>query len=274
MEYFRLLGLKSEPFSSTPDPRFFYLSEEYEECLQKLEISIRLRRGLNVILGEVGTGKTTVSRVLLQRFQGEAETYRFFYLLDPGFKTDFQFFSNLVSLFGIEPPRRCTFEYREEIEKYLFEMGVDRGKAMVLVIDEGQKLSRDHIEILRSLLNYETNEHKLLQLIVFAQMEFLERVKGLENFKDRINMTYTFLPLDEVQTRGLIEHRLRVAGLNHGSSLFTEDGYMAVFMNTMGYPRKIITLCHHALLTMMIRGREKVDEAVVRLAFQTGGSRI
>lgn len=274
MEYFRLLGLKREPFSNSPDPRFFYLSDEYKECLQKLEISIRLRRGLNVILGEVGTGKTTISRVLLQRFQQDSEIYRFYYLLDPGFRSDFQFFSNLVSLFGIDPPRRCTFDYREEIQKYLFEMGVDRGKTIVLIIDEGQKLSQPHIEILRNLLNYETNEYKLVQPIVFAQMEFLERVKGLENFTDRINMTYRFLPLDEVQTRKLIEYRLSVAGLNHGSTFFTDDGYMAIFMNTMGYPRRIITLCHHALLTMMIRGSERVDETVVRLAFQTGGSQI
>ena len=274
MEYFRLLGLKSEPFSSTPDPRFFYLSDEYRECLQKLEISIRLRRGLNVILGEVGTGKTTISRVLLRQFQQDSEIFQFYYLLDPGFGSDFQFYSNLVSLFGVSPRRRSVFDYREEIQKHLFRMGVEEKKTIVLVIDEGQKLSRSHIEILRNLLNYETNEYKLLQVILFAQMEFVERVKGLENFTDRINMTFRFLPLDEVQTRKLIDYRLRVAGLNHGSSIFTDDGYMAVYMNTMGYPRRIITLCHHALLTMMIRGNDRVDEIIVRLAFQTGGSQI
>jgi general secretion pathway protein A len=274
MEYFRLLGLKREPFSSTPDPHFFYLSDEYKECLQKLEISIRLRRGLNLILGEVGTGKTTLSRVLLQRFEQDSEIYRFHYILDPGFTSDFQFFSNLLSVFGIDAPRRCTFDYREAIQKHLLQMGVEENRTVVLIIDEGQKLSQSHIELLRTLLNYETNEYKLLQVIMFAQMEFMDRVRGLENFTDRINMTYKFLPLDEVQTRKLIEYRLNVAGVNNGSSLFTDDGYMAIFMNTMGYPRKIITLCHHALLTMLIRGNEMVDEGVVRLASHTGGSRI
>jgi type II secretory pathway predicted ATPase ExeA len=153
-------------------------------------------------------------------------------------------------------------------------MGVEENKTIILIIDEGQRLSRSHIELLRNLLNYETNEFKLLQVILFAQMEFLEKVSGLENFTDRINMTYRFLPLDEVETRRLIEYRLRVAGVNHGSSFFTDDGYMAVFMNTMGYPRKIITLCHHALVTMMIRGSDKVDEDIVRLASRTGGSLI
>jgi general secretion pathway protein A len=263
-----------EPFSSTPDPSFFYASDEYRECLQKLEISIRLKRGLNLILGEVGTGKTTLSRVLLQRFEQDSELFRFHFILDPGFTSDFQFFSNLLSVFGIDAPRRCTFDYRQSIQKHLLRMGMEERRTVVLIIDEGQKLSTSHIELLRTLLNYETNEYKLLQVILFAQMEFLERVKGMENFTDRINMTYKFFPLDEVETRKLIEYRLKVAGVNHGSSLFTDDGYMAVFMNTMGYPRKIITLCHHALLTMMIRGNEVVDETVVRLACQSGGSRI
>jgi len=233
-----------------------------------------LKRGLNLILGEVGTGKTTLSRVLLQRFEQDSEVYRFYYLLDPGFSSDFQFFSNLVSLFGIDVPRRCTYDYRQAIQKYLLQTGVEDRKTIVLVVDESQKLSRSHIELLRTLLNYETNEYKLLQVILFAQMEFLERIRGLENFTDRINMTYKFLPLDEVETKKLIDYRLKVAGMNNGSSLFTDDGYMAIFMNTMGYPRKIITLCHHALLTMMIRGNDIVDEKVVRLAFQTGGSQI
>ncbi len=274
MEYFRLLGLKKEPFSSTPDPSFFYLSDEYKECLQKLEISIRLKRGLNLILGEVGTGKTTLSRVLLQRFEQDREIYKFYYILDPAFTSDFQFFSNLVSLFEIDAPRRCTFDYRQAIQKYLLQIGIEERKTIVLIIDEGQKLSPSHIEILRTLLNYETNEYKLLQVILFAQMEFLRRVQGRENFTDRINMTYKFLPLDEVETRKLIEYRLNVAGMNNGPPLFTDDGYMAIFMNTMGYPRRIITLCHHALLTMMIRGSEVVDEAVVRLASQTGVSQV
>jgi general secretion pathway protein A len=195
-------------------------------------------------------------------------------MLDPGLSSDFQFFGNLVSLFGIDPPRRCTFEYREEIQKYLFRMGVEEGKTLVLIIDEAQKLSRGHIEVLRNLLNYETNEYKLLQVILFAQMEFLGRLRDVENFTDRINMTYRFLPLDEVDTRKLIEYRLKVAGPNHGSTIFTDDGYMAVFVKTLGYPRKIITLCHHALLTMLIRGNEKVDEGVVRLAFEMGGCHI
>jgi general secretion pathway protein A len=274
MQYYEALGLEREPFSSSPDPAFFYLSDDYRECLQRLEISIRLKRGLNIILGEVGTGKTTLSRVLYRMFQRENRDFIFHFILDPSFPTEFQFFSNLVALFDIKPSGRSTFEYKEAIQNYLFQKGVEEGKTIVLLIDEGQKLSIPHLEILRNLLNYETNEYKLLQLLIFAQMEFSNRVKGVENFLDRVNLKYVFLPLNETNTRKMIEFRLRIAGLNSGRSLFTDDAYMAIYMETLGYPRKIINLCHHALLTMLIKEKGTVDGEIVRITAKARGDQI
>jgi len=274
MHYFEILGLEREPFSSSPDPAFFYLSDEYRECLQRLEISIRLKRGLNIILGPVGTGKTTLSRVLYRMFQRESRDFVFHFILDPSFPTEFQFFSSLVKLFGIMPSGRSTFEYKEAIQNYLFQKGVEDKKTIVLLIDEGQKLSIRHLEILRNLLNYETNEYKLLQLLIFAQMEFTDRVKGVENFLDRVNMKYVFQPLNEVDTRKMIEFRLRIAGLNSGRSLFTDDAYMAIYGETLGYPRKIINLCHHALLTMMIKERKIIDGETIRITAKARGDQI
>ena len=274
MNYYEILGLEREPFSSSPDPAFFYLSDDYRECLQRLEISIRLKRGLNIILGEVGTGKTTLSRVLYRMFQRETRDFIFHFILDPSFPTEFQFFSSLVALFDIKPSGRSTFEYKEAIQNYLFQKGVNEKKTIVLLIDEGQKLSKPHLEILRNLLNYETNEYKLLQLLIFAQMEFSDRVKGVENFLDRVNLKYVFLPLNEINTRKMIEFRLRVAGLNSGRLLFTDDAYMAIYMETLGYPRKIINLCHHALLTMLIREKDIIDGDIIRITAKARGDQI
>jgi general secretion pathway protein A len=274
MQYYELLGLEREPFSSSPDPAFFYLSDDYRECLQRLEISIRLRRGLNIILGEVGTGKTTLSRVLYRMFERESGDFIFHFILDPSFPTEFQFFSNLIHLFDITPSGRSTYEYKEAIQNYLFHKGVEKGKTVVLLIDEGQKLSIRHLEILRNLLNYETNEYKLLQLLIFAQMEFSDRVKGVENFLDRVNMKYVFHPLNEANTRKMVEYRLEIAGLNSGRSLFTDEAYMAVYMETLGYPRKIISLCHHALLTMLIKEKEIIDGDMIRMTARTRGDQI
>jgi general secretion pathway protein A len=274
MNYYELLGLEREPFSSSPDPAFFYLSDDYRECLQRLEISIRLRRGLNIILGEVGTGKTTLSRVLYRMFEREGRDFIFHFVLDPSFPTDFQFFNSLVTLFGITPSGRSTFDYKEAIQNYLFQKAVEDGRIIVLLIDEGQKLSVPHLEILRNLLNFETNEYKLLQLLIFAQMEFSDRVKGVENFLDRVNMKYVFRPLNETNTRKMIEFRLRIAGLNSGRSPFTDDAYMAIYMETLGYPRKIINLCHHALLTMLIKERESIDGELIRITAKAKGDQI
>jgi general secretion pathway protein A len=274
MYYYEILGLEREPFSSSPDPAFFYLSDDYRDCLQRLEISIRLRRGLNIILGQVGTGKTTLSRVLYRMFQRESRDFIFHFILDPSFPTEFQFFSSLVKLFGVAPSGRSTFEYKEAIQNYLFQKGVEDKKTIVLLIDEGQKLSRPHLEILRNLLNYETNEYKLLQLLIFAQMEFAERVKGVENFLDRVNMKHVFRPLTEGDTRKMIEFRLRIAGLNSGKSLFTDDGYMAVYSETLGYPRKVINLCHHALITMLIKEKELIDGEIIRITAKARGDQI
>jgi general secretion pathway protein A len=274
MHYYEILGLEREPFSSSPDPAFFYLSDEYRECLQRLEISIRLKRGLNIVLGQVGTGKTTLSRVLYRMFQRESRDFMFHFILDPSFPTEFQFFSSLVKLFDITPSVRSTFEYKETIQNYLFRKGVEEKKTIVLLIDEGQKLSRPHLEILRNLLNYETNEYKLLQLLIFAQMEFSERVRGVENFLDRVNMKYVFRPLNEADTRKLIEFRLKIAGLNSGRSLFTDDAYMAIYSETLGFPRKIINLCHHALLTMLIKEKNIIDREIVRITAKARGDQI
>jgi len=120
MSYYTTLQLEKEPFSTSPDPAFFYRSSEHYTALNRLEIAIRLKRGLSLILGDVGTGKTTLSRALFQSFNGE-EDYIFHMILDPSFKSEYQFLTNLTNLFGISPFFRSTIDHREAIEKYLFQ---------------------------------------------------------------------------------------------------------------------------------------------------------
>ena len=262
MGYFNVLGLEKEPFSTSPDPQFFYHSASHNTALKRLEISIRLRRGLCVILGDVGTGKTTLSRTLLQAFK-EEDNFIFHMILDPSFKSEFQFLLYLVKIFGITPEFKSTIDFKEALEKYLFQKGVDENKTIVLLIDEGQKITQENLEALRTLLNYETNEYKLLQLVIMAQVELLPRVKKIRNFIDRVSMKYTINPLDENETKEMINFRLRQAGYNWQRSLFTDEAIKLIYQHTQGYPRKISLLCHDALEAVVMKEGLTVDVDII-----------
>ena len=262
MSYYQVLGLNKEPFSTSPDPAFFYRSSAHSTAIQRLEIAIRLKRGLSVILGDVGIGKTTMSRALLQTFAHD-DDYTFHIILDPSYKSEFQFLESLTKMFGITPDGRSTLDYKEEIEKYLFKKGVDEGKTVVLLIDEGQKLSTPFLEILRTLLNYETNEYKLLQLVLVSQMELLPRIKKINNFFDRIALKYIINPLDEEETKELIEFRLSEAGLDLSKKLFTDGAIKCVYDYAQGFPRKTSIICHNALEALVMHGKSVIDEGLM-----------
>ena len=263
MDYIDLLNLKKEPFSISPDPNFFYHSKDYEECLQKLELSIRLRRGLSIVLGDVGTGKTTLSRALIQQFQGYEE-FRFHLILDPSFNSEYEFLLALVKIFNIPIPQEKTgLAFKEAIRTYLLKEGLEKKRIIVLIIDESQKMDYPFLELLRDFLNFETNEYKLLQLVILGQMEFLERTQGKKNFMDRVNLIYFLKPLNLNDTREMIEFRLRKAGFFSHQPLFTRDAYRKIHHYSQGYPRKIITICHHSLLSVLIKKIHIVDGQVI-----------
>ena len=263
MSYYTELSLQKEPFSTSPDPNFFFHSQAHRTALQRLEIAVRLRRGLSLILGDVGTGKTTLSRTLLQNFHGE-DGFLFHMILDPTYKSEFQFLSQLVRMFGVRPAFRSTLDYKDAIERYLFQKGVEENRTIILMIDEGQKLSTPFLEILRTLLNYETNEYKLLQLVIFGQMELLPRLRKIKNFLDRISLKYIINPLDEHETKQMIEFRLAQAGFNSGRTLFTEEAVHLIFERTQGYPRRIAVFCHDSLEALVMDGKSMVDGDLVR----------
>ena len=186
MDYFRILNLKKEPFSNSPEPEFFFQSVKHLGCLQKVELAVRLRRGLSVVVGDVGTGKTTLCRQLILKFasseedRNQIETHL---LLDPSFTNPLEFLSTVAMTFGVSDTGSNVSEWqlKENIKNYLFSKGVDEGKIVVLIIDEGQKLPDFCLEILREFLNYETNEFKLLQIVIFAQREFEQIFKRHKN---------------------------------------------------------------------------------------------
>ncbi|MFN3821162.1 MAG: ExeA family protein [bacterium] len=269
MEYYELLGFKEEPFSSSPNPKFLYRSSEHKECLNRLEIAIRLKRGLSVVLGRIGTGKTTLSRALIQSFRQEHDRYRFGLIIDPTFPSEYTFLRNIVDLFRIKTRARSVLECKNAIETFLFQEGVEKGRVIVLVVDEGQNLTPNYLEALRNLLNYETNEFKLLQVVIFAQLDFLPKLRRNPNFEDRITTSYMLNPLNELDTREMIEFRLRQAGWNGERKIFTEGAYREIYFATRGYPRRVTNLCHNCLIEMLRSAEPQVTEEIVHRVVTT-----
>lgn len=264
--YFRLLDFQREPFSNTPDPDFFCLSRQYTECLQKIEFTLRMRRGLSVILGEVGTGKTTLCRHLIRKLapNPRIETHL---VLDPYFSSPREFLTSLARLFGPPPkdPEPSQLTLKEHIHRYLMARHHEN-KLVILIIDEAQELKEFCLEILREILNYETEQHKLLQVIIFAQREFQDTLSANPGFSDRVSLYHELGPLGFRETRAMIQFRLDRASAPpaQGRPLFTLPALYAVYRATGGYPRKIITLCHRIVLTMIIQGRRRARRPLVR----------
>ena len=272
MDYFRILDLEREPFSNSPDPDFFFQSAQHTGCLQQLELAIRLRRGLNVVIGHVGTGKTTLCRELIRRFNGEKEMTTVL-MLDPGSGSEGSFLSGVWERFaGQAPPEDWSDERKKEaIKRYLFKKGVEENQTTVLIIDEGQKITPACLEILREFLNFETNTHKLLQIVIFAQQEFVVTLDRHPNLADRINLRVDLHPLSLPETVALIRYRIQVSGGAPANRLFSLPAMVAIYWVTGGYPRKIFHLCHRILLTLIIQNRRQAGWRLVRASARRNG---
>lgn len=264
MSYYKILGFEKEPFSTSPDPNYFYLSREHEQALVNTLIELRLRRGLSVILGDIGTGKTTLSRKLIQELK-ERRDVLFHIVLDPSFDNELVFLRSLARNFDIpvSESANSTQDIRDALERFLFQKGVKENKSVVLIIDEAQKLNQMTLEVLRVLLNYETNEYKLLQLVLLGQIELHEKILSIPNFFDRISLKYTLNPLSLKETEEMIEFRIRKAGYKSRMHLFLKEAVLEIHQATQGYPRRITMLCHKALKELVMSNKTAVTAGVI-----------
>ncbi|MDD5439221.1 MAG: AAA family ATPase [Candidatus Omnitrophota bacterium] len=255
MSYYKIMGFDKEPFSTNPDPDFLYLSREYDLALTNILIELRLKRGLSALLGDIGTGKTTLSRRLVKELC-EREEFVFHTILNPTFENEKEFLSSLIQNFQIPFPQDLASQtvpgMRDAFEKFLLHKNLTDRRTVVLLIDEAQKLSYETLESLRILLNYETNEFKLIQIVLFGQLELYSKLLVISNFYDRIDFKFVLNPLGLEETKEMISFRLRHAGYKDARPLFDNDAVREIYYYAKGYPRGIIRLCHKCLrmLTM------------------------
>lgn len=264
MSYYKTLNLEKEPFSTSPDPAFFYQSAHHRAALANILIELRLKRGLNVVLGDIGTGKTTLGRKLIQMMK-ERQGFLFHIILNPVYPTEELFFDALCRRLGIQiqVAAPTLVDYSEALERFLFQKAIEEKQTVTLIIDEAHKLTPSSLEALRILLNYETNDTKLLQLILLGQTELLPLIESMPNLNDRISMRCMLKPISLQETAEMIEFRLKEAGYDSDDALFTKEAVSEIYRCTGGYPRRISLLCHKALRLLVMTKGSRVDEELI-----------
>lgn len=259
--YESFFGLQERPFSISPDPRFFFLSSQHKEALAKCQYAVQQRMGLAVIYGDAGTGKTTIARRLHQTFLDKPE-YRPAMLIGPDLKTENAFLREIMKEFGVETKREFAVS-RSLFQAFLAEQ-YREGRTVALIIDEAQTIRNRNYELIRSLLNYETDQQKLINIILFGQNELAAKLDARPELKSRVTIFGALTSLSRDDTEGMIRFRYRVAGGEEPP--FTKPAIDAIFRYSTGLPRMICTLCNTALTKAFATQRRVVDVPLVEEA--------
>jgi len=269
--YKKFYYLKENPFNITADPAFFFSSENHGEAFSHLLYGIQQRKGIIVITGEIGTGKTTLCRTLLGRIDENTKTAL---ILNPSF-SEIQLLRLILKDFGIESTAKNKFDLINALNDFLIEES-SLGHNIVLIIDEAQSLRPKQLEQIRLLSNLETEKEKLLQIVLVGQPELSDKLKldSLRQLNQRIFVRYHMLPLARHELKAYIRHRINIArDSNHArfEVHFTPKAIEAIYDHSVGTPRIINILCERALLAGFVSETYIIDENIVNRCAQEVG---
>ena len=259
--YQRFYGLRELPFELTPNPTFLFLSPRHSEALSNLEYGLSAAKPVTVLIGEAGTGKTTLLRAALQ--SERCRNVRCVYLNNPALTRD-EFVETLARRFDLSPEAaKSKAVLLTELERVLRDRRAV-GETTALVVDEAQSLSIELLEEVRLLANIETATQKLLPLVLAGQPELGERLNdpALRQLKQRVALRCEITPFDLQETAAYIATRVRTAG-GEASRLFTREAVTLIHEYSRGIPRTISVMCDNALVGGMALGRQPVDRAIV-----------
>jgi general secretion pathway protein A len=259
-------GFRESPFGVAPDPRFFYSSPPYLEGLAALVYGIRAKKGLMLLTGEVGTGKT----ILLRKLMRQLETAVKFVFISSSHITSYALVDLIVQDLGLAGKEKNRLDMIHELNAYLT-AELKQGQAVALLIDEGQNLSDDAMEGLCTLSNLETDQEKLLQIVLVGQPELAAKLSksSLRRIKQRVAIHHRLYALQSIgEVEDYIRHRLQIAGYE-GPDIFNKEAVESIWYYSGGTPRLINIICDNALALACDASRKRVSAYMVMKAAGT-----
>ena len=256
--YEAYFNLKERPFSISPDPRFFYLTAQHKEALTNCQYMITNRVGPVYVHGDVGTGKTTIARRLYQQLLDDPH-YILAMIISPNLKSSNALLRLIMKEFNVKTDKK--YENSLTLFGEFLQESAAKGKVPVLFIDEAQLLKSDMLELVRFLLNFETNTQKLLQIVLFGQNELATNLESKKELKSRMYRS-ALASLNRSDMENMIQFRFQVAGGEKHP--FTPDGLDELYKLTLGLPREICKVTDMALLRAMVNQTHAVNAEIVR----------
>ena len=262
LPYLKFFSLKEEPFSTVPSPRYLFLTSVHATALEKTAYVVGAKKGLSVVFGDTGTGKSSLARLLHQKFLDSGFTSVL--LTNPSYPTPNSLLRTIAQEFGT-PRTDKSFKGMLDIFKaYLIQQAMEQGKTVVLIIDEAQTMGYPQLELLRQLMNVETNQEKLLQVVLFAQEELRSKLAHARarNLRSRIVLASTLERLGAAEVADMLAFRWNVAS-GGGNHPFADDALVALSEHSEGIPREATILADNALLLGFYRKQPVIDRQVV-----------
>jgi general secretion pathway protein A len=262
--YLDYYGLTDPPFDITPNPRFLFYSAKHREAFNHLLYGIRERKGFVQLTGEVGAGKTTLCRAMLEQLDGQYSTAL---ILNPVMSAD-ELMQAIAIEFGLDVHGMDRLDTIAAINNFLL-WQVEQQKETVLIIDEAQDLTDDLLEQVRLLSNLETDDRKLLQIVLMGQPELRDRLNDhkLRQLRQRITVRYHLLPLNRYEVSHYIQHRLEVSGAKNGPH-FTQPALWRVHRYSAGIPRLVNAVCDKAMLAGFVQQADRITYGMVGRAIR------
>jgi general secretion pathway protein A len=262
--YLDYWGFKEFPFENVPDPRFFYLSRSHEEALTRLVYAAKMRKGGAMLSGEIGCGKTTLTKVLVQELSGER--FDIGLVINPKLEP-LEFLQEVLYQFGVgEVPETKVRCLRGLNDKMIENMRANR--ETLLMVDEAQLLSETTLEEIRLLLNFQLNDRFLITVILLGQPELKDKIRAIEQLEQRIAIKYHLAPFDFNDTARYIVFRQKKAGRNDG--VFSKEAVEKIYENTKGVPRRINNLCDLSLLIAFSKSEKLVHSEIIESIVRDG----